>query len=81
MVTHLRVLFHHNPNKRLFVQVDGSLEHDHSAMIFQLASGFEWKPGQLVPATAIRPLMFLSRALTKAEKRYGPSELEVACLV
>ena len=35
----------------------------------------------LIPSLEVRPIMFLSRCLTNAELNYGPSELEVACLV
>lgn len=41
----------------------------------------KWTPGQDIPSTAIEPVMFLSRCLSKLERYYGPSELEVACLV
>ncbi|KAN0080859.1 retrovirus-related Pol poly protein from transposon gypsy, partial [Elaphomyces granulatus] len=50
-------------------------------MLFHLKDGYTWSPGSPIPSTAIDPVMFLSRCLTKAELSYGPSELEVACLV
>ncbi len=50
-------------------------------MVFHTSDEYTWEPGTVIPATAIQPVMFLSRCLTNAELRYGPSELEVACLV
>lgn len=49
-------------------------------MLFHLKPDVKWD-GNPIPAHAIRPIMFLSRYLTKPELNYGPSELEVACLV
>ncbi len=75
------MLYHPNPDKQLFLQIDGSLERGFGIMVYHLKDGFEWKHGKTIPATEIEPVMFLSRCLTKAELRYGSSELEVACLV
>src|SRR5947209_20466026 len=50
-------------------------------MAYHLADGYEWKPGTVIPSIHVRPVMFLSRCLTREELRYGPSEQEVACLV
>lgn len=81
-VTNQLRLYHHCPDRRLFLQIDGSLERGFGVMLFHLKREYEWKKGQSdIPATAIEPVMFLSRCLTSAELNYGPSELEVACLV
>ena len=74
-------LSHVDPDKPLFLQIDGSLEHGFGVMLFHLKPDFSWSPTTSIPSTAILPVMFLSRYLTKAELSYGPSELEVACLV
>lgn len=74
-------LYHVDHHKPLFLQVDGSLQRGLGVMAFHLQDVYEWKKGDPIPATAINPVMFLSRCLTKAELSYGPSELEVACLV
>ncbi|KAL2017178.1 hypothetical protein VTK56DRAFT_2498 [Thermocarpiscus australiensis] len=50
-------------------------------MVFHLKDGYEWRPGTIIPSNQVLPVMFLSRCLSKAELRYGPSEQEVACLV
>ncbi|EAQ86812.1 hypothetical protein CHGG_08065 [Chaetomium globosum CBS 148.51] len=75
------ILYHFDPDKPLFLQVDGCLERGCGVMVFHVQDGYEWKPGSVIPSTQVQPVMFLSRCLTKAELRYGPSEQEVACLV
>lgn len=74
-------LYHMTPDKTLFLQVDGSLQRGFGVMVYHLKDGTVWAPGQSIPSTAIEPVMFLSRCLSKPENNYGPSELEVACLV
>lgn len=76
-----RMLSHLDPERRIFLQVDGSLERGFGAVLFHLKEGYDWEPGTHIPATAVQPICFLSRKLTPAEQRYGPTELEVACLV
>ncbi|KAI2730631.1 hypothetical protein CBS147332_2483 [Penicillium roqueforti] len=71
-------------NKQLYAEIDSSKEQGHSAMIFH--TNDVWTPEdegskKPLPATAVQPIMFLSRLLTKAEQNYWPTELEVACLV
>ena len=73
--------FHSNPVKRLFIQLDASKEHGMGAMVFHLADGHEWDPAKRMPATAVQPILFLSRSLKGGEPRYWPTELEMACLV
>lgn len=80
LTTKLR-LAHMDPDKPLFLQIDGSLQHGFGVMMFHLKDDREWSRHDHIPATAIDPVLFLSRCLTKAELNYGPSELEVACLV
>jgi hypothetical protein len=36
---------------------------------------------QPLPSTAVKPIIFLSRLLTPAEKHYWVTELEISCLV
>jgi hypothetical protein len=75
------ILYHHDPNRRLFIQVDGSLERGFGVMVFHCKEGFIWKTGTPIPSNQVQPVMFLSRCISTPELRYGPSELEVACLV
>lgn len=74
------ILIHFNPDRQLFLQVDGSLERGFGVMLFHVKHGYTWKEGDTIPANQVQPIMFLSKCLTSAETRYGPSELEVACL-
>ncbi|RYC55608.1 hypothetical protein CHU98_g10598 [Xylaria longipes] len=73
-------LHHHDPDRILYLQVDGSRERGFGVMLFHTKRGFEYT-GDPIPAHQIEPVMYLSRCLSQAETRYGPSELEVACLV
>ncbi|KAJ5185456.1 hypothetical protein N7472_010296 [Penicillium cf. griseofulvum] len=41
----------------------------------------KWVAATPPPRTAVKPILFLSRLLSPAEKNYWPTELEVACLV
>ena len=75
------ILCHLNPLWLVFLQIDGSLERGFGGMLFHLKPDYEWIEGSPIPANQVMPIMFLSKVLTKAETRYGPSELEVACLV
>jgi hypothetical protein len=70
-----------DPDRQLLLQTDGSLERGFGIVAFHLKLGFNWTPNTIIPSTAMDPVMFLSRCLSKAELNYGPSELEVACLV
>lgn len=74
-------LYHQDPDLPLFLQVDSSLERGFGVMVFYLADNYKWHPGELIPSTKVRPVMYLSRCLSSPETRYGPSELEVGCLV
>ncbi|KAL8377036.1 hypothetical protein RB595_007933 [Gaeumannomyces hyphopodioides] len=75
-------LYHADPDRTLYLQVDGSLERGFGVMLYHLKEGYVWdRSTKHVPAHAIEPIAFLSRCLSKTELNYGPSELEVACLV
>jgi len=77
-----KLMTHHpNPDKQLFLQLDGSIQRGFGVMVYHLKDGCKWEPGRTIPSTDIEPVMFLSRCLTQAELKYGSSELEVACLV
>ena len=76
-----RVLRHFDRKKRLFIQLDAAAgETGYGIVAFHLRDDYDWKPGTTIPATAIQPILFLSKVLTDREKLYGPSELEVGCL-
>ena len=54
-------------------------------MLFYLQEDAQWRwdpaDPKAIPLIRVRPILYLSRCLSAAETRYGPSELEVACLV
>jgi hypothetical protein len=74
-------LCHLDPKKRLFLQLDGSLQRGFGAVLFHVKDGYIWKEGTLIPPNVVLPICFISKTLTGAESRYGPTELEVAALV
>ncbi|KAF4468131.1 Ribonuclease H [Fusarium albosuccineum] len=75
------MLSHLDPKKRLFLQLDGSLERGFGAVLFLAKESYVWKEGTHILANVMRPIAFVSKTLTRAETHYGPTELEVACLL
>lgn len=71
-------LVHWSPSRTVFVKLDAARERGFGAMVFHCRGNWD---GQHIPIESIEPVMFLSKVLTKAEKRYYATELEVACLV
>ncbi len=74
-------LLYINPNKPLFLQINGSLEHSFGVILFHLKPDFLQSLTMSIPLIAILLVIFLSQCLIKAELSYRLSELEVACLV
>ncbi|RWA09357.1 hypothetical protein EKO27_g5767 [Xylaria grammica] len=75
------LIYHHDPDKQLYMQVDASLERGFGVMLFHIKDGYKWEPDVMVPGAQVLPTMFLSRCVSQPELRYGPSEMEVACVV
>lgn len=78
-VTDERTLSHHIPHRTLYVWIDASKSRGFGAMLFPLDA--PWLDGQPIPIHAIAPVLYLSRLLSKAEKKYQSTEAELACLV
>ena len=81
-------LTHFDPHTTLYIDIDASkdfgfgvviyhAENEESGQVHSVDTGFTTNATR----TRIRPIMFLSRLLTDAEKNYWPTELEVAGLV
>lgn len=75
------ILSHFDPDKTLYLNVDGCLERGFGVMVFHTKDGFVWDGNSPIPSAECLPVLFLSRCLTKEELNYGPTEQEVACLV
>ena len=75
------MLHHLDPDKQLFLQIDGSIEHSFGVMVYHLKEGYDWKLGSSILATEIEPMIFFNCYLTGAEQRYNLSELKVVYLV
>ncbi|VZH91969.1 unnamed protein product [Fusarium fujikuroi] len=76
-----RGLVHLDPKKRLFLQLDASIQRGFGAVLYHVKDGYIWKEGTQIPSNVVMPICFISRTLSGAETRYGPTELEMAALV
>ncbi|KAG5810041.1 hypothetical protein H9Q74_014111 [Fusarium xylarioides] len=74
-------LVHLDPKKRLFLQLDASIQRGFGAVLYHVKDGYIWKEGTHIPSNVVMPICFISKTLTAAETRYGPTELEMAALV
>ncbi len=78
----MKLMIHHpNLDKQLFLQIDSSLEYGFDIMVYHFKDSYNWTPDTTIPIYQIEPVMFLNCCLTSHETNYGPSELEVVCLV
>lgn len=75
------ILVHYSPSRTLYIDVDGSREKGFGVMVYHVKEDMVGDPSKYPPKSAIQPIMFLSRTLTEAEKKYWPTELEIAGLV
>lgn len=71
-------LHHFNPDRQLYIDLDGSKRYGFGAMIYHVKGDPQESS---FPRTDIEPIMFLSKLLNPAELRYWPTELEVAALI
>lgn len=80
-------LFHLDPKRPVYADVDSSVAYGHGAIIYQVENDPDistiMKDGKagLFLRSSIQPILFLSKLLSSAETRYWPTELEVAGLV
>ncbi len=72
---------HHDPDKVFWIDLDASKEFGFGAIVFHTISNEAIPEGRWPSATNIRPVIFLSRLLTHAERNYWSTELEVAGFV
>ena len=81
----LHFLHHFDHTRQLYCDIDSSREYGHGCMIYMVKGDpepiMDGNRAKLFPKTDIEPIMFLSCALTPAEQRYWPTELEVAGVV
>jgi RNase H-like domain found in reverse transcriptase/Reverse transcriptase (RNA-dependent DNA polymerase)/Integrase zinc binding domain len=77
-----KFLYHHDPSKQLYADMDSSKERGHGAMIYHIKDSYQHRDlTKPPPKTAILPIIFLSRTLSPAESKYWPTELEISGLV
>ena len=73
------ILTHHDPKRRLYVDLDTSKARGFGAMAYHYKG--EAQTNDPPRKSTIEPILFLGKLLNDAEKRYWPTELEVAGLV
>ena len=75
-------LIHFSQDCQLYIELDSSKESGHGAIVYHMHSNYAHNnTSKPPPRNRIKPIMFLSRRLTQAEKNYWPTELEVSCMV
>jgi hypothetical protein len=78
-------LVHFNPSRRLYIDVDASKSYGFGSLIYHVKDEVDpiSKDGKCLQfkRSDIEPIMLLSKSLTEAERRYWPTELEMAGLV
>lgn len=73
------MLVHHDPARKLWVDLDTPKEFSFGAMLFHIRRGEEEVPEGMRPKQSmVEPILFFSRLLTSAEKNYWPTKLEIA---
>ena len=73
------ILTHHDPKRRLYVDLDASKARGFGAMVYHCKDKSQMTDPPC--RSTIEPILFLSKLLNDAEKRYWLTELEVAGLV
>jgi hypothetical protein len=82
MLTVPRFLVHFSPDRVLLLNSDALQERGFSVIAFHLTPGSVLADVvKKMSASRIQPILFMSKALSAAEKRYHVTELEVACLI
>ena len=72
------MLHHFDRTRPLYIHLDASIQRGFGIMIAHVeGDAISSNP----PRTKTQPILFLSKTLSTAERRYWPTELEVACLV
>lgn len=75
-------LHHADPNRPLYIDLDSS-RHGYAAVIYIVVDDPVPDPAKPLrfAATAVQPVLFLSKALSDIESRYPATELEVSRLL
>ena len=76
-----KFIAHYDPERQLYVDLDASYD-GMGAMAYYVKQGYAHTDlSKPPPRTQVVLVLFLSRGLSTAERRYWPTELEVFCLV
>ena len=74
-------LVHHDGDKTLWIDLDAFKEFGFGAVVFHTSTAEDLPQGRWPSSGSFKPILFLSRLLTAAERNYWPTELEIAGFV
>ncbi len=75
------ILYYLDPDKQLFLQIDGFIEYSFNVIIYHLKEGYDWKPNISIFTIEIEPVIFFSRCFIESEQCYRSLELEIVYLI
>lgn len=73
------MLFHHDPSRPVYIDPDASKERGFGTCCYHVQG--DPQETSDIKRNKIQPILFLSKVLSPAERRYWPTELEVAGIV
>ena len=76
-----KFLFHFDSIKTLYANIDASKSYEFEVMIYHISNSSQCDDSNKISRLNVQFILFLSKMLTKAEKRYWSTELEIAALV
>ena len=74
-------LIHFSVDKFFYINVDVSKQKKFEKMIFHVRYDFDSEKNASLERKNIQPIMFFSKQLSEAEKKYWPTELKIADVV
>lgn len=80
-LSHFSTLIDHNSNKTLWIDLDAFKEFGFEAVIFYTSTNKKLFQGRWPSNSSVKPILFLFRLLTIAEKNYWPTKLEIVSFV
>lgn len=72
------MLYHYDPARQLYIDLDGSKKYGFGVHVYHVIGD---PKDDNIPQKNMQTTLFLSKLLNVAEKKYWPTELEVAALI
>ena len=76
-----KLLFHFDSIKTLYANIDASKSYEFEVMIYHISNSSQCDDSNKINRLNVQSILFLSKMLTEAEKRYWSTELEIVALV